>query len=111
MHGLGICYKIGQGCEKNDTKAFEWHEKSAQLGDSHAMYWCGVSYKDGTGVTKDVHKAKEWLTKGVAQNNADSQEVLDELNGRWGKRGMCWGKQGRRGGLVKNKRELIKNKS
>jgi len=82
MHGLGICYKIGQGCEKNDTKAFEWHEKSAQLGDSHAMYWCGVSYKDGTGVTKDVNKAKEWLTKGVAQNNADSQEVLDELNGR-----------------------------
>ena len=77
---LGYCYDNGDGCDQNDTKAFEWYEKSAKLGYCVAMNNVGVLYRFGSGVTKDLNKGKEWLAKAAAQGDADAQEKLDELN-------------------------------
>ena len=69
-----------EGCDQNDTKAFEWQEKGAKLGDSGAMYNVGICYENGKGVTKDVNKAKEWYTKAAAQGFEMAQAALDRLN-------------------------------
>ena len=62
------------------TKAFEWFEKSAKLGNSYGMYNVGACYKDGRGVTKELNKAKEWFAKAAAQGDVDAQHQLDGLN-------------------------------
>ena len=80
MCHLGFCNEKGQGCDQNYTKAVEWFEKSANLGNSAAMYNLGKFYKNGRGVTKDLNKAREWFTKAAAQGSADAQTQLDRLN-------------------------------
>ena len=80
MNNVGACYYNGQGCDQNYTKAFEWQEKGAKLGDSGAMDNVGGFYEDGRGVTKDVNKAKEWYTKAAAQGFEMAQAALDRLN-------------------------------
>ena len=68
MNNLGYCYSKGAGTDVNKTKAFEWFEKSANLGYCSAMNNVGIYYKNGKGVvTIDLNKAREWLTKSVAQ--------------------------------------------
>ena len=37
MNNLGLCWKHGWGCDQNQTTAFEWFQKSAQLGDKDAQ--------------------------------------------------------------------------
>jgi TPR repeat protein len=80
MCWLGCCYKKGQGCDQNQTKAVEWYEKSANLGLSAAMSNLGNCYKNGRGVTKDVIQAREWYTKAVAQSHEIAKTQLDRLN-------------------------------
>ena len=80
MNNVGFCYYNGFGCDQNKTKAFEWYEKSAQLGYTSAMWNVGNFYEIGIGVTKDLNKAKEWYTKAAAQGNVRAQEKLDTLN-------------------------------
>ena len=80
MSTVGYCYESGCGCDQNETKAFEWYEKGAKLGDSSGMYNVGLCYEDGRGVTKDLNKAKEWYTKAVAQGHVDARNQLDGLN-------------------------------
>ena len=68
-------------CDQNQTKAFEWQEKSAKLGCSVAMsmFNVGVYYENGEGVTNDVNKAREWFAKAVAQGFEMAQDALDDI--------------------------------
>ena len=62
------------------TKAVELYEKSANLGDSSAMFNLGYCYKEGDGVIKNLNQAREWYTKAAAQGDAEAQTQLDSLN-------------------------------
>ena len=82
MNMLGQCYNTagnGKGCDQNLTKAVELYEKSAQLGNSDAMYNLGECYETGDGVTKDFNKARKWYTKAAAQGDEDAQTILETL--------------------------------
>ena len=37
MINLGVCYENGRGVKQNYTKAIEYYEKAANLGNSNAM--------------------------------------------------------------------------
>ena len=56
------------GCDENYTKAFEWYEKSAKLGNGISMYKISRCYEIGQGVTINVFKAQEWLAKAQTSN-------------------------------------------
>ena len=55
-------------------------EKSADLGNTDAMYNLGMCYEQGNGVTKDLSKAREWYTKAAAQGSEDAKTKLVALN-------------------------------
>ena len=77
------CYDHGLGCEQDKTKAFEWYEKSANLGDSMAMYNLGRSYQLGYGVSQDLVKAKQWFTKTVEQGDDSlNNDGVEEHDGK-----------------------------
>ena len=80
MNNLGACYDQGEGTDVNATKAFEWTEKSANLGYCIAIFNMGNCYETGLGVTKDLNKAREWYAKSAAQGYTLAQTELDKLN-------------------------------
>ena len=70
---LGICYKLGQGVDKDEKKAVEWYAKAAEQGLASAQCNLGVCYDYGQGVDKDEKKAAEWYTKAAEQGYAQAQ--------------------------------------
>ena len=67
MAHIGIMYHYGEGCEKNDQKAFELFEKSAKQGNIAAQYDVGLYYDFGYGVKQDYEKAIEWYEKAAKE--------------------------------------------
>ena len=64
------------------TGAVEWLKKSAQLGNSRAIYNVGNCYEKGDGVAKDLTKAREWYTKAAAKVMNMHKQVLKLLRRR-----------------------------
>ena len=56
-------YSNGNGVEQDYTKAMEWFEKGAELGDADSMGMLAAMYSNGNGVEQDYEKAKEWAEK------------------------------------------------
>ncbi|GBC52516.2 kinase-like domain-containing protein [Rhizophagus irregularis DAOM 181602=DAOM 197198] len=67
MNNLAICYKIGEGTEKNLEKAFYWYQKAAENGDKEAQFNLGVCYEERIGIEKDEVKASYWYQKAAQQ--------------------------------------------
>lgn len=76
---LGECYLKGLGFPKNNEKAFEWFEKSAQKGFKEAEFYLGLMYLDewkkvdGTLVFPDFIKALEWFEKSAEHGYSKAQ--------------------------------------
>lgn len=49
---LAVCYKHGQGGEKNPQEAVSWFRAAAEQGLSDAINNLGLCYSDGVGVEK-----------------------------------------------------------
>ena len=49
----------GEGCEKNEIRAFECFGKAAAQGHQIAIYNLGLCYEYGRGVERDLKKAEE----------------------------------------------------
>ena len=81
QNNLGLCYKNGDGVEKNLELAFYWFQKSAEQGNADAQYQVGYCYENGEGVEKNLELAFHWFQKSVEQGNADAQNYL----------GVCYG--------------------
>ncbi|KAF0544221.1 calmodulin-dependent protein kinase [Gigaspora margarita] len=60
ISGLGFCYQNGIGVEKDGQKAFEYYQKSANMGNSEGTRMVGFCYQNGIGVEKDEQKAFEY---------------------------------------------------
>jgi TPR repeat protein len=64
------------GIETNEKKSFEWMLRSAQQGDSDALYEIGNYYRDGIGTSIDYLKAIKWWMKAAADSNVNAIKVL-----------------------------------
>jgi hypothetical protein len=73
---LGICYRRGEGVEKNEVEAFRWFQLAAEQGGAVAQCNIGSSYYLGEGVEKDDIKAVCWFEKAALQGLAHAQHNL-----------------------------------
>jgi len=86
---LGICYLLGQGCQKDPVKARAILEKALKSYTSGLIhYGLGLIYADGLGVPEDIKKGVEHLQK--CKNYPPAQEALlrfkKTLFGKWVRR-------------------------
>ena len=66
QYALSYLYKNGEGCEKNDIKAYYWLELSADNDFEDAFYILGQTYLEGNDIIEtDYKKAFFYLSKGV----------------------------------------------
>ncbi len=72
---LGICYKNGFGCQKDEIKAFGCFRRAAEAGHPEAMNNLGGCYRDGVAVERNLKTAAEWFKK-----SADCENAYGQLN-------------------------------
>jgi TPR repeat protein len=77
MHRLIHLYQSGYGCEKNDKAAFDWSQKSADLGYGNGMFHLGCFYAR----EKDDEKSRFWFKKALKAykkpiENGDGEAML-----------------------------------
>ena len=73
-------YETGRGgIEKNESEALRWYRKSAEGGDSYAMYLLGRAYERGTGVAVDRVEAVQWYRKAAAGGSESAAQRLKAL--------------------------------
>ena len=60
---LGTLYYYGKGVDKDENQAFYWYKKSAEAGDTYAMYMLVTCYEEGIGCEKDANQASYWAYK------------------------------------------------
>ncbi len=79
QYWLGMACYLGQGVQKDDGKAFQWWQKSAEKGYPKAMHIMGVAYRRGIGVRKHAEKALDWFTKAAQQGRAIDQYIVADV--------------------------------
>ena len=73
IYNLGYLTQTGQGTAKNDKKAIELYQASAEKDYPVANYVLGKNYMAGTlGLKQDTKKAKQYLEKASNQGFADA---------------------------------------
>ena len=73
---MGLYYLRGQGVAKDEAKAVEWLQKSADQGYVKAQVVLGGMYEQGLDVQKDDAQAVYWLRKAAEQGDAGAQTNL-----------------------------------
>ena len=64
LYFLGLIYWKGiEGVEKDNKKAVEYFEKSAEKGDSNSLFFVGNLHRKGDFVKKDLNKTKNYWEK------------------------------------------------
>jgi TPR repeat protein len=82
MGVVGLMYRRGLGCPKDQAEALEWLEKGAQKGDTDAENNLGFLYFQGSGVKQDDAEALKWFRKAAAQGLASAEGNLGLMYGR-----------------------------
>lgn len=73
MYNLAYLTQSGQGTAKNEKKAVELYQQSADKGYPVANYVLGKNYITGSlGLPTDINKAKQYLNKASAQGFDDA---------------------------------------
>ena len=62
---LGECYLEGDVVPKDAEEAFQWFQKSAELGNPAAVNMVGRCYMDGNGVEQDREKGISVFSEGI----------------------------------------------
>ena len=79
MNQIGYLYECGFGVEQDYAAAMEWYEKSADLGNSTAIYNIGYLYYYGFGVEQDYAVAMEWFKKSADLGYSDAMSHIGTL--------------------------------
>ena len=73
MINLSNMFGQGNGVTADETKAFAYTQKAADLGDARAQHDVGLAYEKGKLVPRDIGKAADWLKKSADQDDGDGQ--------------------------------------
>lgn len=73
---LGLFYNAGNGVEKDEKKAFEWHKKSAEQGFADAQYALGCMYYSGDGVDRNLEEAFKLFKKASEQGHPEAKKQV-----------------------------------
>ena len=76
QYSLGVCYRCGDGVEKNLEESIKWYKKAAEQGYAKAQYNLAVCYDSEYGVEKNVEEAVKWYRKSAEQGYARAQHNL-----------------------------------
>jgi len=66
----------GHGADKDETLAFNWISKAAELGDRDSMYGLGGSFEYGVGVSVDINDAISWYREAAQIGHVAAQLEL-----------------------------------
>lgn len=81
---VAVCCEMGQeeggGTKRDPTKAMQWYQRAATLGDTPAMYKLGIIRLKGLlGQSKNPDEALKWLKRAADQANEENPHALHEL--------------------------------
>lgn len=76
---LGTLFAEGKGVAQNDSTAFAWFERAANVGNAAAQYNVGASYASGAGVAKSYPEAAKWFRRAADQGMVFAQVNLGLL--------------------------------
>ncbi|RGB27228.1 hypothetical protein C1646_719185 [Rhizophagus diaphanus] len=77
MFGLAICYKNGEGTEKDLEKAFHYYQKAAEIDHIEAMASLAYSYYSGEETEMNIEKAFYWNQKVMESDKIGSKNEID----------------------------------
>lgn len=84
----GVCYELGAGTKRDQSRAVQYYRKAAALGDTAAMYKLGmIQLKGLLGQQGNPREAISWLKRAAAQADEENPHALHEL-------GLCFEKAG-----------------
>lgn len=70
------CLLHGHGIEPNKEYAITWFDRSAELGETKALYALGCIYEEGNGVKRDLNKAIDYFLKASKLGEPQSMQKL-----------------------------------
>lgn len=84
--GLIAMVKLGDlyagkdpGITRDDTEAFNWYKKAADLGWRTAMYFTAACYENGRGVKADLAQALSWYKASAEKGYTDAYKKLADM--------------------------------
>lgn len=81
---VAVCCEMGQeeggGTRRDPSKAIQWYQRAAALGDTPAMYKIGIIQLKGLlGQPKNSQEALKWLKRAADKANEENPHALHEL--------------------------------
>lgn len=76
---IGYMFEDGNGVRKDTRLAFEWENRSAEMGEPAAQYVVGMHYLDGDIVKKNIPRAMVMLERAAEQGDVDSLKLLSKI--------------------------------
>lgn len=74
-----IYMKGNSAVQCNVSKALEWLNRAAFLGETAAQFQLGIIYEDGEIVEKNISKALSWYSRAAEQGDGDAQIRMGEI--------------------------------
>lgn len=82
MRALGVCYRDGQGVEKDEAQSLLWMQRGADRGDMPASLEVGKAYHLGKGVPVNHTLARAWYEAALLRN--DQGETARDIRANLG---------------------------
>lgn len=76
QYSLGVCYRCGDGVEKNLEEAIKWYRKAAEQGYARAQHNLGICYYNGDGVIQNNVKALAWASAEYANGDNEATKAM-----------------------------------
>ena len=76
QYSLGVCYRCGDGVEKNLEEAIKWYRKAAEQGYAKAQYNLAVCYYNADGVIQNNVKALAWASAAYANGDNEATKAM-----------------------------------
>jgi len=77
---IALAYDQGSIVKKDITKALQWYEKAATLGDIDAIMITGWRYYKGKGCEKNYKKATIWFEKAATLGDKEAIGLLSIMS-------------------------------
>lgn len=85
-----VCYEVGAGTKKNNSRATQFYRKSAALGENLAMHKLALILLYGKlGERKNLKEGITWLKRAANAADEEHPESLHDLAQCYEKRGGC----------------------